>query len=139
MVFKVLKLLLFLILLYILILFTNNDNTVKVNLKNICIDTISSYYTFIFEDRDVIVYDMHNTLKHMFLNKNDLADRLFINCNKKRKIINIKTGAILKTEKDSIDIEPTYEKLHGYMGVWTKNNCYNIDKNGKIKTCSSKE
>jgi len=138
MVFKILKLLFFLLFIYLLILCINNDDTVEINLKNICNDAKSSYYTFIYEDRNVTVYDMQNTLKHMFFNKKGLVDKLFISCDKERKFINIRTGAILKSEKDSIDVEPTYEKLHGYMGVWTKNNCYNIEKNGKIKVCSRK-
>lgn len=138
MIFRITKALIFLLLVFILAYFIytkDGDNIVKINLKNICRNAETSLYNIVFKDRNVTIYDKHNAIKYMLLDKDDLVNKFFTDCTAKHKVFNIRTSIILKTEKDSIDIEPTYEKVHGYMGVINKMKCYRVANDGGFVIC----
>ena len=136
---KVAKTLIFILFTYILISFVydkyakNRNNTTKINLENICPNTKSSLYVIIFKDKNITLFDKQNALEYMFINKDDLTNKFFVDCSSKQRLFNIKYGVILKTKTDSIDIESSYQKLHGYMGVFMRKDDYYVDSNGTIK------
>lgn len=84
-------------------------------------------FIFIFEDHNKTLEDYYNKVNKIIFTYEDTVTIDFIN---KKRIVYIDSGAILKTISDSIDIENTYVKLRGYMGVIDKTHMhFYVDKN----------
>jgi len=109
-------------------------NTIMLNPNNMCINTKVSFFIFKFSNRNIIVKDTNRFIKKIYINKKELKN-LYLECDKNIKRFIFTEGAILKTDTDSIDIENNYEKVHGYMGVFIKNDCYYVNKNGTFDIC----
>jgi hypothetical protein len=111
-------------------------DVIEVNLEDFCVDSNQSYYLFRFERRIVSIEDLNNKIVKMFNDKTVFKNHHFIlRCKQNKRYILLIEGAILKTKNDSIDVMKYEDKLHGYMGVFLRNDCYYVDENGKIDTC----
>lgn len=110
-------------------------NTVVINVHNLCKNAESSYFIFNFSDRNVTINDNSQAIYKIYTNKVNLDNDFYLECKNRRKTFIFNHGTILKTKNDSIDIEENYEKIHGYMGILEKNNCYSVDKNGRFNKC----
>jgi len=113
----------------------NNFEITIINIDNFCNRVKSSSYIFKLPTRDVVIKDDNGLIKKIYVNKNIFNKDFLLDCKKNKKYFFFKQGAILKTQNDSIDVMKFNEKLHGYMGIWQKNNCYYVDYNGNFKNC----
>ena len=80
---------------------------------------IRTTFIFAFDEYNIIVNDTRNNVKLIYCSRGDIVT---IKNSKKKRNIFLYKGAILKTSKDSIDIEEDYVKLKGYMGIIDKEN-----------------
>jgi len=110
-------------------------NSVYINPNNICSISDSVTYLFVFRKRRVTVKDPYNKIITLILNKSALISKLKIECDQNKKKFVLNTTAGLKTQSDSLGIGTTIDKLHGYMGIWEKHNCYHVDQNGTFISC----
>lgn len=122
--------LLFIFLQFIYAFFTNSvtylDNKKIYNNK----------FIFLFKDFNTTINDKNSSVRKIY---HSIFDTIKIKIQNYNRLIYIQGGAILKTENDSIDVQNSHVKLHGYMGEWTKNNCYFVDKNLDFVPCKKQE
>lgn len=110
-------------------------DVVQINIDNFCKkQAIKTRFIISFLDRDVTIFDPLQKVKKIFIFKSDIK-KIKVSVKKYIRIVSIESGVILKTENDSIDVGYNSEKLHGYMGVWEKNNCYDVNQNGTFVRC----
>jgi len=105
---------------------------IEIDIKTFLPNTVIKKYNFKFNKRSVIVYDKFAKIILVLIDKHNIKNKISIQNNQ----LFIRSQATLKTKTDSIGISVTGEKLHGYMGVWTKNDCYYVDENGSIDMCT---
>lgn len=126
-----------LILLFISIIYYENK-IVEWNIKEIILDknylksnTFNTKFVFIFNEHNKTVYDKTNAVDRIYgVDKSDINITIL---NFKRVIIFKKPG-ILKTIDDSIDVENSYVKLRGYMGIRDKEHKdFYVDKKGMFQ------
>jgi len=125
------KIFLILLLLFIAIIFYES-NEIDMHIKEIVIDSKSNNFNtkfiFIFNDHNKSVYDETNSVEKIYgMNKNNIK----ITISNFKRVIILKKPGILKTVNDSIDVENSYVKLRGYMGIYDKEHKqFYVDKNG---------
>ena len=112
--------------------FFEQEDILEVNLTNICRIQKNTIFIFDFNDKNITVKDPLSMVNRMYILKKYFKKNFFIECKNKKRVFVFKSGAILKSDSDSIDVEKNSQKLHGYMGVYTKNNCYYVDKKGNF-------
>ena len=110
--------------------FFEQEKILDINLTNICKMQKNTIFLFNFNDKNITVKDPLFKVKRMYILKKYFKKDFFIECNNDKRIFILKEGAILKSNLDSIDIGKNSQKLHGYMGVITNNDCYFVDKKG---------
>ena len=111
-------------------------NSVYINTNNICSISDNAYYKIVLNEKEVIIIkDPYNKITTLILDKDDLVSKLKIECSQNKKLFILSTTVGLKTKYDSLGIGEKNNKLHGYMGVWEKNNCYDVDQNGIFVRC----
>lgn len=102
------------------------------NIKEIILDrnlnTSNTKFIFIFDDHNKTVYDKTNAVQKIYGIDNDDINMALLDSS---RIIIFKESGILKTDNDSIDVQDTYVKLGGYMGIWDKEHReFYVDKKG---------
>ena len=114
-------------------------DVVQIKIDNFCKKQArKTRFEICFLDRNVTIFDPLQKVKKIFIFKSDIKNKFNVSVKDYIRIIHIKSGVILKTKNDSIDVGNSEEKLHGYMGVFTKNNCYYVDKNGTFTICQDR-
>jgi len=108
------------------------QNSVNIN-NQYCCPNKKFLYVILLKDRKVTIDDHYRLIiKLIFPKDGKIVNKTEGTICK----VDITTPVLIKTKTDSIDIMTYGEKLHGYMGVWTKNDCYYVDKNGSIDICT---
>lgn len=105
-------------------------DVLDINLSNICDTKNYTEFVFNFKNQNITLRDPFSKIHTVFIRRKYLENSFFVKCNGKKRVIILKEGAILKSNKDSIDIERNSQKLHGYMGIFTNNSCYYVDHEG---------
>lgn len=111
-------------------IFNEKKDVLDIDLSNICPNSKNTEFILNFEERNITIADPLSMVKKIYIFKNDFMNKFTIKCNGKKRFFLLRNGAILKTFDDSIDVGKITQKLHGYMGVFTKNSCYYVDKKG---------
>lgn len=96
----------------------------------------NSKFIFLFKDFNTTINDKNSSVRKIY---HSILDTIQIKIQNHNRLIYIQGGAILKTENDSIDVQNNHEKLHGYMGEWTKNNCYFVNETLGFVPCKKQE
>ncbi len=94
-----------------------------------------SIYKYKSSTRKVVIIDKYGFANRLRINKESFRSNIKIMCSENQRWGLIKDSFGLKSNTDSIGISDHTDKLHGYMGVFLRNDCYYVDENGKIDTC----
>jgi len=141
-ILKTIKVLLFLILVFIVIFIalifyqstTSDMDYREISLNNNMVKSKfnQTKFIFIFDEENKTVVDSYNLVHKIHIGLEN-ENKIDINMINNQRLIQIKNGAILKTDNDSVDVEKEFTKLKGYMGIWDKEHTkFYVDKNGEF-------
>ena len=84
-------------------------------IRRLTLPPYSGQTSFVFSENNKTVEDIYSKVNKIIFTVDGGVSTEIRN---RKRIILVDGGAILKTSNDSIDVEKSYTKLKGYMGIW---------------------